>query len=48
MDVDWYVYHPTPRDMEQLSEQISDYAELFMEQRHELTETNAPQMGMSM
>ena len=44
----WYVYHPTPRDMEQLSDQISDYAELFMEQSHELTEANEPKMGMSM
>ena len=46
--VQWYVYKPTPRDMELLSEQISDYAELFMEQSYELTETNAPRMGMSM
>ena len=44
----WYVYKPTPRDMELLSEQISNYAELFMEQSHELTETNSPHMGMSM
>jgi len=44
----WYVYKPTPRDMELLSEQISDYAEFFMEQSHELTETNAHQMEMSM
>ena len=27
----WYVYKPTPRDMELLSEQINDYTELFME-----------------
>ena len=46
MDVDWYVYHPTPRDMEQLSEQIYDYAELFMEQSMELQES--PAMTMSM
>lgn len=46
MDVDWYVYHPTPRDMEQLSEQINDYAELFMEQSMELQES--PAMTMSM
>ncbi|WP_283610565.1 hypothetical protein [Faecalispora anaeroviscerum] len=44
----WYVYKPTPRDMELLSEQINDYAELFMEQSHELTEANEPKMGMSM
>lgn len=42
----WYVYKPTPRDMELLSEQINDYAELFMEQSHELTEANEPKMGM--
>lgn len=44
----WYVYKPTPRDIELLSKQISDYAELFMEQGYELTEANNPQMGMSM
>jgi len=46
MDVDWYVYHPTPRDMEQLSQQINDYAQLFMEQSMELQEP--PDMTMSM
>lgn len=46
MDVDWYVYHPTPRYMDQLSEQIYDYAELFMEQSMELQES--PAMTMSM
>ena len=45
-DVSWYVYTPTPRDMEQLAEQISDYAELFMEQNMELQES--PAMTMSM
>ena len=45
-DVSWYVYTPTPRDMELLAEQISDYAELFMEQNMELQES--PAMTMSM
>lgn len=45
-DVSWYVYTPTPRDMELLAEQISDYAELFMEQSMELQES--PAMTMSM
>ena len=45
-DVSWYVYTPTPRDMEQLAEQISDYAELFMEQSMEPQES--PAMTMSM
>ena len=45
---EWYVYKPTPRDMELLSEQINDYAELFMEQGYELNETNRPRMEMSM
>lgn len=45
-DVSWYVYTPTPRDMELLAEQISDYAELFMEQNMELKES--PAMTMSM
>lgn len=48
MKADWYVYRPTPRDMEQLSEQIYDYAELFMEQKMELTESEQPTMTMSM
>ncbi|WP_313527802.1 hypothetical protein [Anaerotignum sp.] len=43
---DWYVYKPTPRDMEILSEQISDYAELFMEQSMELKESDYPTMSM--
>ena len=42
----WYVYKPTPRDMELLSEQISDYAELFMEQVMELKEADCPTMSM--
>lgn len=29
-DFGWYVYTPTPSDMELLAEQISDYAELFI------------------
>lgn len=45
-DVSWYVYTPTPRDMELLAEQISDYAELFMEQSMELQES--PAMTISM
>lgn len=45
-DVSWYVYTPTPRDRELLAEQISDYAELFMEQSMELQES--PAMTMSM
>lgn len=45
-DVSWYVYTPTPRDMELLAEQISDYAELLMEHRMELQES--PAMTMSM
>lgn len=48
MDVDWYIYHPTPRDMEQLSEQISDYADLFMEQSMELKESDGPSITMTM
>lgn len=46
----WYVYQPTPRDMEVLAEQISDYAELFMEQSMEMKKSDAaePIMGMSM
>ena len=46
----WYVYQPTPRDMEVLAEQISDYAELFMEQSMEMKKSDAaePVMGMSM
>lgn len=49
-DVNWYVYTPTPRDMEVLAEQISDYAELFMEQSMEMKKNDAaePIMGMSM
>lgn len=43
---EWYVYKPTPRDMELLSEQISDYAELFMEQSMELKESDYPTMSM--
>ena len=46
MDVDWYVYHPTPRDMEQLSKQIYDYVELFMEQQIELQQLEEPTMSM--
>lgn len=45
-DVNWYVYTPTLCDMELLAEQISDYAELFMEQSMELQEF--PAMTMSM
>lgn len=45
---EWHVYKPTPRDMELLSEQINDYAKLFMEQGYELTETNSPRVEMSM
>lgn len=45
-DVSWYVYTPTPRDIELLAEQISNYAELFMEQNMELQES--PAMTMSM
>lgn len=35
---EWYGYQPTPRDFEQLSEQINNYAELFMEQDYQLKE----------
>lgn len=45
-DVSWYVYTPTPRGMELLAEQISDYAELFMEQRIELQESPAVTISM--
>lgn len=45
---DWYVYKPTPRDMEILSEQINEYAGLFMEQSIELRKSCAPNMTMSM
>lgn len=45
-DVSWYVYTPNPRDIKLLAEQISDYAELFMEQTMELQES--PAMTMSM
>ncbi|MGL4791915.1 MAG: hypothetical protein ACRCW1_10945 [Anaerotignaceae bacterium] len=38
MNVDWYVYEPTPYDMEVLAEQINDYAELFMEQDFHMSE----------
>ena len=50
LDIDWYVYRPTPRDMELLAEQISDYAELFMEQSMEMKKSDAaePVIGMSM
>ena len=45
----WYVYQPTPHDMEVLAEQINDYAELFMEQSMEMKKSDAaePVMGMS-
>ncbi|WMI82507.1 hypothetical protein [Anaerotignum sp. MB30-C6] len=43
---EWYVYKPTPRDMELLADQINDYADLFMEQSMELQES--PAMTMSM
>lgn len=48
MNVDWYVYHPTHRDMEQLSEQIYDYTDLFMEQDMKLKELDGPSISMSM
>lgn len=48
MKADWYVYTPTPRDMEVLEEQICGYAELFMEQQLELSESKGPTMTMSM
>lgn len=45
-DISWYVYTPTPYDMEQLAEQINDYAELFMEQTMDMEETQGPTMSM--
>ena len=43
---EWYVYQPTPRDFELLSEQINSYAELFMEQNYQQKETE--NAGLSM
>ena len=42
----WYVYQPTPRDFELLSEQIDSYAELFMERNYQQKETE--DAGLSM
>ena len=44
--IEWYGYQPTPRDFEQLSEQINNYAELFMEQDYQLKETNDTGLAM--
>lgn len=30
--VDWYVYHPTPKDYQKLTEAVSSYLEVFQEQ----------------
>ena len=43
---EWYVYQPTPRDFELLSEQIDSYAELFMERNYQQKETE--DAGLSM
>ena len=43
---EWYGYQPTPRDFEQLAEQIDSYAELFMEQNYQQKE--AEDAGLSM
>ncbi len=44
--IEWYGYQPTPRDFEQLSEQINNYAELFMEQCYQQKETEDAGLAM--
>ena len=43
---EWYVYQPTPKDFEQLTEQIDNYAELFMEQNYQQKETDDAVLSM--
>ncbi len=44
--IEWYGYQSTPRDFEQLSEQINNYAELFMEQCYQQKETEDAGLAM--
>lgn len=43
---EWYVYQPTPKDFERLTEQIDNYAELFMEQNYQQKETDDAFLSM--